>query len=60
MIKPKSIMDFIREDPSLSEKITYEEFLERQQRGHMEDDFPIIKEAYEAYKRTMQELGVEV
>lgn len=59
MIKPKSIMDFIREDPGLSEKITYEEYMERLNRPGGFDDSG-IEEAYEAYKRVIQEIGEDV
>lgn len=58
MIKPKSIMDFIREDPGLSEKITYEEFMKRSARSGFDDSG--IEEAYEAYKKVMAEIGEDV
>lgn len=51
-------MDFIREDPGLSEKITYEEFMERSARSGFDDSG--IEEAYEAYKKVMAEIGEDV
>ena len=54
----KSIMDFIREDPGLSEKIIYEEFLERSSKSGFDDSG--IEEAYEAYKRVIAKLGEDV
>lgn len=55
----KSIMDFIREDPGLSEKITYEEYVERCNRPGGFDDSG-IEEAYEAYKRVKEKMGEDV
>lgn len=57
LIMAKSIMDFIREDPGLSEKITYEEFIERSSKSGFDDNG--IEEAYEAYKKVLKELGEE-
>lgn len=54
----KSFMDYIREDPGLSEKITYEEFMERSARSGFDDSG--IEEAYEAYKRVLKEMGEDV
>lgn len=59
MIKQKSIMDFIREDPGLSEKITYEEYMKRLNRPSGFDDSG-IEEAYETYKKVIQEIGEDV
>ena len=50
MIKPKSIQDFLDEDSSLTEKITYEKFMDRQEKVvNIKDDG--IEEAYGAYRR---------
>lgn len=46
MIKPKSLMDYISEDASLSQKITYEEFQNFIQTGF---DNSGIEEAYGSY-----------
>lgn len=52
MIKQKSLQDYLDEDPSLREKITYEEFQRRQNcSGQIDDD---IEEAYNAYLRILE------
>ncbi len=52
MIKPKGLQDFLNEDPSLTEKITYEEFENGQKAINMKDDG--IAEAYDAYRRVLE------
>lgn len=52
MIRPKSVADFIAEDPGLSEPLTYEEFVKRQAQAGNTDD-SAVEEAWEAYKRAM-------
>lgn len=58
MIKPKGLQDFLTEDPSLTEKITYEEFVRRQQTtATIKDDG--VEEAYNAYRKVLEELNGE-
>ncbi len=52
MLKPKGLQDFLNEDPSLTEKITYEEFENGQKAINMKDDG--IVEAYDAYRRVLE------
>lgn len=52
MIKPKGLQDFLNEDPSLTEKITYEEFENGQKAINMKDDG--IAEAYESYRKDLE------
>lgn len=55
MIKPKGFKDFLAEDPSLTEKITYEEFVRRQQTTTtIKDDG--VKDAYNAYLKVLETL----
>lgn len=58
MIKQKGLQDYLAEDPSLSEKITYEEFQRRQNApAEIKDDG--VTEAYESYCKIVQELEEE-
>lgn len=50
MIKSKGLEDFLKEDPSLTKEITYEEFESNQKVVNIEDDG--IEESYDAYKDT--------
>lgn len=52
MVKSKGIMDFVKEDPSLSEKKTFEELTKLPP----DDDFT-VEEAYEGYQRVMERLN---
>lgn len=45
----KTLQEYINEDPSLGERLTYEEFKERQGRAGNIDD-SIIEEAWKAYQ----------
>lgn len=59
MIKPKGLKDYLAEDPSLSEKITYEEFQRRQNASaDIKDDG--VAEAYEAYCKIINEEAKDV
>ena len=51
-VKTKGIMDFIKEDKSLSKKITYEEY-ENKKAVPKNSDIPIEK-AYEAYLTVLE------
>lgn len=53
MIKPKSIQDFLDEDPSLTEKITYEEFIEKKAASKDNEEIS-IEEAYDSYRRVLE------
>lgn len=58
MIKPKRFQDYLNDDPSLTEKITYEEFVRRQQvPSNQKDDS--VEEAYNAYLKVLEELESE-
>lgn len=52
MIKPKGLQDFLNEDASLTEKITYKEFENGQKAINMKDYG--IAEAYDAYRRVLE------
>lgn len=56
-IKPKGLSDYLREDPSLTRKITYEEFKNSEVSGASLDDG--IEEAYNAYKEILDSLNSE-
>lgn len=61
MVKPKSYLDFIAEDKSLTKKITLEEFENNEFAPENSDE--TIEEAYAAYKRVMEKLngwGIDV
>lgn len=51
MIKQKGLQDYLNDDPSLKEKLTYEEFMSRQKQGF---DDSGIEEAYEVYRKFME------
>lgn len=51
MIKQKGFHDYLKDDETLTRKITYEEFINSQKSGF--DDSGIEK-AYEAYKRVLE------
>lgn len=53
-IKPKSCMDFIAEDESLSKKMTAEEYENNKFAPENSDES--LSEAYTAYKKIMEEL----
>lgn len=54
MIKPKGLKEILAEDPSLTEKITYEEFVRRQQAtATIKDDG--VEDAYNAYLKVSEE-----
>lgn len=58
MIKPKGLKEILAEDPSLTEEITYEEFVRRQQTtATIKDDG--VEEAYNAYCKVLEELNGE-
>lgn len=54
-IKPKSCMDFIAEDESLSKKMTAEEYENNEFAPKNSDES--LGEAYAAYKKVMEELN---
>ena len=54
MIKPKGLQDILNENPSLTEKITYEEFINRQQSTSIKDDG--VEEAYNSYLKVFETL----
>lgn len=51
MVKPKGFHDYLKDDESLTKKMTYEEFINSQKTGF---DDSGIEEAYEAYKRVLE------
>ena len=51
MIKQKGFYDYLKDNETLTSKITYEEFINSQKSGF--DDSGIEK-AYEAYKRVLE------
>lgn len=55
MVKPKSYLDFIAEDESLTKKITLEEYENNKFAPENSDE--TIEEAYAAYKRVMKKLN---
>lgn len=55
MVKPKSYLDFIAEDESLTKKITLEEFENNEFAPENSDE--TVEEAYAAYKRVMEKLN---
>ena len=55
MTKPKGLQDFLNEDSSLTEKITYEEFEKRQQITAIQKDDG-VEEAYNGYRKVLKEL----
>lgn len=58
MVKPKSYLDFIAEDESLTKKMTLEEYENNEFAPENSDE--TIEEAYDAYKRVMEKLNTEV
>ena len=54
MIKPKGLQDYLNEDPSLTEKITYEEFINNQKPTGKKDDG--LEEAYNTYLKDLETL----
>ena len=52
MIKSKGLQDFLNEDLSLIEKITYEEFENGQKVINIKDDE--IAEAYDVYRKVLE------
>lgn len=58
MIKQKGFQDYLNDDPSLTEKITYEEFIRRQQMSANQKDDG-VKEAYNSYLKVLEELESE-
>ncbi|MCM1046954.1 MAG: hypothetical protein NC433_00820 [Clostridiales bacterium] len=58
MVKPKSYLDFIAEDKSLTKKMTLEEYENNEFAPENSDE--TIEEAYDAYKRVMEKLNTEV
>ena len=56
MIKPKGLQDYLNDDPSLTEKITYEEFINSQKTTGIKDDG--VEEAYNSYLKVLENLEV--
>lgn len=54
MIKPKGLQDFLDENPSLTEKITYEEYMNSQKATNQKDDG--VEEAYNGYLKVLETL----
>ena len=54
MIKPKELQDFLNDDPSLTEKITDEEFMNSQKPTGKKDDG--VEEAYNSYLKVLETL----
>ena len=52
MIKQKGFQDYLNDDQSLTEKITYEEFINSQKATNQKDDG--IEEAYDSYRRVLE------
>lgn len=57
MIKQKGLQDYLDDDPSLTEKITYEKFMRRQQMSSNQKDDG-VEEAYNCYLKILEELKV--
>ena len=55
--KTKGLQDFLTEDASLTEKVTYEEFQNRKAAPNNTDD--MIAEAYKAYRDALEKLQCE-
>lgn len=53
-VKRKGLQDFLNEDSSLTEKITYEEFLDKKLAPNNSDD--PIEEVYWDYRRIIDSL----
>lgn len=55
MIKQKGFKDYLNDDPSLTEKITYEDFENSKNiANHRKDDG--VEEAYNGYLKVLKEL----
>lgn len=54
MIKPKGLQDYLNDDPSLTEKVTYEEFINSQKSTSKKDD--VVEEAYNSYLKILDTL----
>lgn len=55
-IKPKGLQDFLAEDYSLTEKITFEEFVRRNQEMSIIHKNDGVEEAYNTYLKVLKEL----
>lgn len=55
MIKQKGFQDYLNDDPSLTEKITYEEF-ERMQHTSINQKNDDIEDVYNDYLKFLKEL----
>lgn len=56
-VKPKGMMDYIAEDPSLSRKMTLEEFESHSFMAEGENDDVSVEEAFEGCQKVMAALG---
>ena len=54
MVKQKGFKDYLNDDPSLTEKITYEEFINSQKATGIKDDG--VEEAYNGYLKVLEAL----
>lgn len=54
-VSPKNVRDFINEDPSLSHKMTYEEYLDTQNQPALSKEDG-VEDAYESYKKYMDDV----
>lgn len=56
MIKPKNLQDFLDDDKSLTEKITYEEFQKRNIQENSDDN---VDDVYKAYRNAINTLNAK-
>ena len=54
MIKPKGFQDYLNDDPRLTEKITYEDFINSQKATGIKDDG--VEEAYNGFLKVLEVL----
>ena len=53
MIKQKGFQDYLNDDPSLTEKITYEEFMNKKATPKDNEEIS-IEDAYDSYCRVLE------
>lgn len=57
MVKQKGFKDYLNDDPSLTEKITYEEFIYSQKATGQKDDG--VEEVYNDYLKVLETNNIQ-